>query len=76
MLLLDDLLMLPGRFLGMVLKEIYNRVQAELNDPAVVYRELRELQLLFEMDELTQEEYEKREAVLIERLREMRAEEQ
>lgn len=72
MLLIDDLLMLPGRFLGMVFKEIYNRVQEEVNDPVTVQKELIHLQLLYEMDEISLEEYDQREAELIARLHELR----
>lgn len=72
MLLIDDLLLLPGRFLGMVFREIYNRVQEEVNDPVTVQKELLHLQLLYEMDEMSLEEYEEREAELIARLRALR----
>lgn len=72
MLLIDDLLLLPGRFLGMVFREIYNRVQEEVNDPVTVQKELLHLQLLYEMDEISLEEYEEREAELIARLRALR----
>ncbi|MDA8212852.1 MAG: gas vesicle protein GvpG [Clostridia bacterium] len=72
MLLIDDLLLLPGRFLGMVFREIYNLVQEEVNDPVTVQKGLLHLQLLYEMDEISLEEYEEREAELIARLRELR----
>ncbi len=72
MLLIDDLLLLPGRFLTMVFRELYNRVYAEMNDPTLVQKELLELQLAYEMDELSLEEYEAREIELIARLRELR----
>ena len=72
MLLIDDLLLLPGRFLGMVFKEIYNLVQEEVNDPVTVQKELIHLQLLYEMDEISLEEYDERETELIARLHELR----
>jgi len=71
MLLIDDLLLLPGRFLAMVFREIYNRVQEEINDPVTVQKELLHLQLLYEMDEISLEAYEEREAELIARLVEL-----
>lgn len=76
MFLLDDLLLWwPGKGLTWLFREIYEHVIAEWQDPDVIRRQLLELQLLYEMDEITLEEYEKHEAQLLLRLRAARQEE-
>ncbi len=73
MLLIDDLLLwLPGKAMVWVFKELYNHVMAEWQDPDTIRQQLLELQLLYEMDEITLEEYETREAQLLERLHQAR----
>ncbi len=70
MFVVDDLLLwLPGKALVWLFKEIYNHVMAEWRDPDTIRQQLLELQLLYEMDEMSLEEYELREAQLLMRLR-------
>jgi hypothetical protein len=57
MLLIDDLLALPFTgFLG-IFRKIYEMADRELNDEAYIQEKLLELQLLYEMDEISEEEY-------------------
>ncbi len=70
MFVVDDLLLwLPGKALVWVFKELYNHVMAEWRDPNTIRQQLLELQLLYEMDEMSLEEYELRETQLLMRLR-------
>jgi hypothetical protein len=68
MLLIDDLLLLPIKgFIG-IFKKIHEMAVQELSDEDYVRERLMELQLKYELDELSEEEYTKREKELMERL--------
>lgn len=69
---MDDILLFPVKGPAWVIKQIIDRAQEELYDPHKVKMELLELQLLYEMDEVSEDEYIAREAELLERLREIR----
>jgi hypothetical protein len=57
MLLIDDLLALPFKgFLG-IFRKIYELADRELSDEGYIQEKLLELQLLYEMDEIGEEEY-------------------
>jgi len=57
MLLIDDLLALPFKgFLG-IFRKIYELADRELSDEGYIQEKLLELQLLYEMDEIGDEEY-------------------
>ena len=62
MLLVDDLLMLPFKGLFCLFQEICEMTDRETSDEGYIQQKLLELQLLFEMDEIDEEEYD-REAV-------------
>ncbi len=69
MFLLDDLLIrLPAKGLVSILKEINKMVQAEFTDKSRIKEEMLELQTLYEIDQITDEEYQQKEAALLERL--------
>ncbi|NHM26762.1 gas vesicle protein GvpG [Desulfofundulus sp. TPOSR] len=72
MFLVDDILLFPLYGTAWVIQQIIERAQEELYDPHKVKRELLELQLLYEVDEISEEEYIVREAELLERLRAIR----
>ena len=57
MLLIDDLLALPFTGLLGILRKIHETADHELNDEAYLQQKLMELQLLYEMDEIGEEEY-------------------
>ena len=69
MFIVDDLLIgLPAKGLMSIFTKICEMAQTELTDEAKVKEELLQLQILYELDEITDEEYQKKEAVLLERL--------
>jgi Gas vesicle protein G len=69
MFILDDLLIgLPAKGLVGILKKIAELAEAELTDESKIKEELLLLQTLYETDQISEEEYEKKEAELLERL--------
>jgi hypothetical protein len=73
MFILDDLLIkLPVKGLMGILKTIAETAEAELFDEPKIKEELLLLETLYEVDEITEEEYQEREAELLERLAQVR----
>ena len=69
MFILDDLLIgLPAKGLMGILKKIAEMAEAELTDESKISEELLLLQTLYETDQISEEEYQKKEAELLERL--------
>lgn len=68
MLLIDDILMLPFKGLVGVFKKIGEMAETELSDAGRIREKLQEARLKLEMDEISEEEYEKLEAELLSRL--------
>jgi hypothetical protein len=69
MFILDDLLIwLPAKGLMGVIQKIAEVAEAELTDESRIKEELLLLQTLYETDQITEEEYEEKEAELLERL--------
>jgi hypothetical protein len=69
MFLVDDILVgLPAKGLISVFTKIYEMAQMELTDEARIKEELLQLQTLYEVDEISDEEYQEKEAELLERL--------
>lgn len=68
MLLIDDLLLLPFKgFIG-IFKKIHEMAEQELSSEDHIRERLMELQLRFELDEISEEEYTKQEKELLVRL--------
>ena len=69
MFILDDLLFkLPAKgFMG-IFKKIAEMAEEELNDATKVREELLQLEFQYETDQITEEEYQEKEAELMERL--------
>jgi len=66
--LIDDLLLLPVKgFIG-IFKKINEMAERELSDEDYIREKLMELQLSFELDEISEEEYTKQEKELMARL--------
>jgi len=68
MFIIDSILLAPLKgvvWLGQKLNEI---AQNELNDDGRIKEELMQLQLRFEMDEISEQEYDEKERELLERL--------
>ncbi|MFN3385411.1 MAG: gas vesicle protein GvpG [Candidatus Thermochlorobacter sp.] len=68
MFLIDDLLLLPFSALKAIAEAIDEQVQKETSDTAKIQEKLMELQFRFEMDEIDEEEYSRREAELLAQL--------
>ncbi len=69
MFILDDLLIgLPAKGLVSLFEKIYDMAQTELTDEAKIKEELLRLQTMYEIDQVAEEEFQKKEAELLERL--------
>ncbi len=69
MFFLDDLLIgLPAKGLVSIFEKIYDMAEAEVNDETKIKEELLRLQTLYEIDEISEEEYQKEEEILLARL--------
>ena len=77
MFLIDDLLLAPftAPLKGLIFlaNKINDVAEQEMSDDGAVKEKLMELQLKFEMDEIDEEEYTKREDELLERLRNLKS---
>ncbi len=63
MLLVDDLLALPFSGLLGIFRKISEMADRECSDEAYIQEKLLEIQLLYEMDEIDDEEYDRQAAV-------------
>lgn len=68
MLLIDDLLMLPVKGFVGIFKKIHEMVEMELSDETHIRQKLMALRLRFELDEISEEEYNQHEKELLGRL--------
>jgi hypothetical protein len=69
MFLLDDILLAPVSGFKFILGQIQKMADKEFNDNTVIKEQLLELQMRLELDEISEEEYQVREAELFARLR-------
>jgi Gas vesicle protein G len=68
MFIVDDLLFgLPAKGLMSIFAKVCEMAQLELTDESKIKEELLQLQTLYEIDEITDEEYQEKEAALLER---------
>lgn len=68
--IIDDLLLLPGRLFVDVCERIGEMAENELYGEEKIKEELLRLQLMLETEEITEDEYNKAEAILLKRLEE------
>ncbi len=68
MLLVDDLLLAPGKALVFILKELAKTADKELSDDEAVRRELQLLYMRLETGQLSEREFDEREQALVRRL--------
>jgi len=68
MFLLDDILLAPVKGIVWVGKKLNEVVERELTDEGRLKEKLMELQMRFELDEISEEEYKKEEQALLKRL--------
>ncbi|NQU86935.1 MAG: gas vesicle protein GvpG [Mariniphaga sp.] len=76
MFIIDDLLMAPLKGIIFLGKKINEVIEKEMSDEGSIKERLMALQLKFEMDEIDEEEYDKREDELLELLENIRKEKQ
>ena len=73
MLIIDDLLIwLPAKGLMAVFKKIHELAEAEVNDESKLKEQLLRFQIMFELDQISEKEYQKREDEIMARLSEIR----
>jgi len=72
MFLIDDILLAPLKSVIWLGKKINEVVEREVSDEGRIKERLMELQLRFELDEITEDEYNKQEKELLARLDEIR----
>lgn len=70
--IIDDILLAPVNGVVWVAEKIKGAADAEMTDSSKVQEELMALQMRLELDEITEKEYRKGEAALLERLEEIR----
>jgi hypothetical protein len=77
MLIIDDLLIkLPIRGFVGIFKRIAEMADEELNDKAKLKENLMQLEFLYETDQISEEEYEKKQAEILERLSQLEDQEE
>ena len=73
MLIIDDLLLwLPAKGMMAVFKKIHELAEAELNDESKLKEQLLRFQTMFELDQISEKEYQKQEDEIMARLNEIR----
>jgi hypothetical protein len=68
MFILDDILLAPLKGVIWLGKKVYEVGEKELYDEGGIKEELMALQLRFELDEISEKEYDEKERELLERL--------
>ena len=76
MFLIDDILLAPLNGVVFIAKKINDVIEKEMSDEGAIKERLMALQLKFEMDEIDEEEYDKREDELLKTLERIRADKQ
>jgi hypothetical protein len=72
MFLLDDIVLAPFKGIIFIAEKIDELIQKEVSDEGRIKERLMALQLRFEMDEITIEEYDKQEEELLEMIERIR----
>lgn len=71
-LIVDDILLAPIKFPVWIAKKLTESAEKEMMDDSGIYEDLLELQMRHELEEISDEEYEKQETRLMEKLEEIR----
>ncbi len=72
MFLLDDIVLAPFKGIIFIAEKIDDLIQKEISDEGRIKERLMALQLKFEMDEITIEEYDRQEEELLEMIERIR----
>ncbi len=70
--IIDDILFSPLKLTTWFGQKLRDAAYQELTDESKIHEELLQLQMRYEMEEISQEEYEKQEAKLMEQLEEIK----
>ena len=70
--ILDDILLAPCKIVHWIGKTVRDQAEAELTDESAIQERLLDLQMQFELDEISEDEYRSREDALMRRLDEIR----
>ena len=76
MFLIDDILLAPLKGIIFIGKKINEVIEKETSDEGAIKERLMALQLKFEMDEIDEEEYDRKEDELLKILEDIRTEKQ
>ena len=71
-LVVDDIIFAPIKFPVWVSKKLSESAEKEMTDDSRIYEDLLELQMRHELEEISDEEYDKQETRLMEKLEEIR----
>ena len=69
--LVDDILLAPCKAVAWIGKTLQEHAEAEMTDESAVQQRLLDLQMQFERDEVSEDEYVKQEDALMQRLSEI-----
>lgn len=72
MFILDDILLAPIKFVKWMGEKVNEIAAGEMTDESKVQEELLGLQMLYEIEEISEEEYKERESKLMDRLEAIR----
>ena len=67
-LIVDDILLAPCKLVHWIAKELYEHAEAQVTDEFAVRRQLLELQMRFELDDISEDDYQRQEVILMHRL--------
>ena len=71
-IIVDDILLAPCKLVYWVGKKLYERGEEELTDESAIRQKLLEVQMRFELDEITEDEYRQQEDDLMAQLEAVR----
>ncbi len=71
-LLVDDIILAPIKFPVWICKKLSESAEQDITDDSRIHEDLLELQMRYELGEMTDEEYDKQETRLMEKLEEIR----
>ena len=71
--LLDDILLAPCKLVHWIGSKVYENAEAQMTDDSAIRQELLEVQIRCELDDISEDECHRQEAVLMQRLDAVRA---
>jgi len=71
-LIVDDIILAPIKLPAWIAKKLSESAEKEMTDDSRIYEDLLELQMRYEMGEISDKDYDKRETQLMEELEEIR----